>query len=203
MPIRIRETGEIQTKDQFERFLRNNNVSVPEGALTPEIMDAHGADPVTEGPQPTGEAWQRVEPDGVENVGGQWRTKWKLVPDSLDENGLEAQRQLKLSALAAQRWTIETGGITFAGLPIKTDEDTQRKITGAYVQATRNPSMTVKWKVAPATFMTLDADTIIAIGDAVTAHIQSAFDHESDLIDAIMSATNWSELQAVDIGAGW
>ena len=204
MLIRIRETGEIQTQDQFERFLRSNNVSVPEGGLTLIVLDAHGADPVYEGPQPTGEAWQHVEPDGVEQDGeGRWVTQYKLVPETLDETGLDVQRDLKLAALAAKRWSVETGGIMFGGMFIKTDEDTQRKITGAYVQATRNPTLVVRWKVAPATFVTLDADTIIMIGDAVTAHIQAAFDRESELSDTIVEATDWFELSVIDINAGW
>lgn len=198
MTVRIRETGELKTNNEFVRWLKTEgNTSIPDDRLTPEIIDAHGADPVVEGPQPTGEPWQHVEPDGVEQVGGLWRTRYVVKPDELDEDGLNAQRDLKLAALAAKRWEVETGGIVIGGMPVKTDEDTQRKIVGAYVQATRNPSMTVRWKVGPATFVTLDANTIIAIGDAVTAHIQAAFGRESELADAAVQATSWAELAAI------
>lgn len=201
MYVRNRNTTDVMTVGEFRAA--HSNTSFPR-VITPELLDAFGFDPVLEGAQPTGELWQHVEPDGVEQIGDQWFTKWKLVPDVLDEDGLNAQRDLKLAALAAKRWEVETGGITLpGGLFIKTDEDTQRKITGAYVQAVRNPAMTVRWKVAPAAFVTLDAATIIMIGDAVTAHIQAAFDHESNLADIIVAAADWSELSAVDINAGW
>jgi len=203
MQIRIRETGEIQTQDQFERALRASNVSVPEGGLNAEGLDDHGVDPVFEGPQPTGEPWQHVEPDGIEQVAGQWRTKWKLAPEVLDADGLTAQKALKLAALADRRWRCETGGITFAQMPLKTDEDTQRKITGAYVQADKNPAFTARWKMGAGLFVTLDAATIIAIGDAVTTHIQACFDNEGSLSDQIMAAEDYAALAAIDIEAGW
>lgn len=82
--VRIRSTGEVWTENQFIDWLMSEdggNTSLPGGRLTPDIIDAHGADPVSEGPQPSGEGWQHVVPDGVEQVGGQWRTKWKLGPE--------------------------------------------------------------------------------------------------------------------------
>lgn len=203
MLIRIRDTGEIQTQDQFERWLRQT-VSIPDTGLTGEIITDHGADPVFEGAQPTGEPWQHVESDGIEQDGqGRWVTKYRLEPTELDEDGLNAQKDAKLATLAAKRWSVETGGLTIGGMPVKTDEDTQRKITGAYVQATRDPAFVVRWKLAPATYVNLDANTLIMIGDAVTNHIQSCFVHESDLADQIVAATDWEELVAVDIQAGW
>lgn len=83
MTVRIRETGELKTDNEFITWIRSadgGNTSIPNDRLTPEIMGQFGADPVLEGPQPTGEAWQHVESDGVEQVAGNWRTKWKLVP---------------------------------------------------------------------------------------------------------------------------
>jgi hypothetical protein len=81
MTVRIRKTGEIQTDNEFVRWLKTEgNTSIPDDRLTPDILDAHDADPVFEGPQPTGEPWQQVVPDGVEEVKGQWRTKYRLVP---------------------------------------------------------------------------------------------------------------------------
>lgn len=200
MLIRIRDTGQVVTDQQF-RADRPNTSFPP--VLSVSLLDDFGADPVLDGPQPTGEPWQTAQADGVEQIDGQWFTRWTLTPDTLDEDGLNRQRDLKLAALAAKRWEVETGGIVIGGLSVKTDEDTQRKITGAYVQALRNPDMTVRWKVGPASFVTLDAATLLAIGDAVTAHIQQAFDHESELVEQIVDASDWTELSAVDIETGW
>lgn len=203
--VRIRETGEIQTDNQFVNWLKTEgNTSIPDDRLTPEILDTHGADPVVEGAQPTGEPWQHAVPDGVVQDGqGRWTTTYRLEPETLSSDGLDTQRDLKLAALAAKRWEVETGGVTIGGIPVKTDADTQRKITGAYVQATRDPDFVVRWKLGPATYTTLDAATIIVIGDAVTAHIQACFVCESDLADQIVGAADWDELAAVDIQSGW
>lgn len=111
--VRIRSTGEVWTDNQFIGWLMSEdggNTSLPGGRLTPEIIDAHGADPVFEGPQPTGEPWQHVMADGVEQVGGQWRTKWKLGPEfaTPEEQAAyiaayqaAASEALRLSVLAA------------------------------------------------------------------------------------------------------
>lgn len=200
MLIRIRETAAVITDHEF-RSLHPNTSFPPQ--LTEDTLDHFGADLVMNGPQPTGEPWQSVQGDGVEEIAGQWFTKFKLVPETLNLDGLEAQRATKLSALAAKRWQVETGGIIVGGITIKTDEDTQRKVTGAYVQAEKNPAFTAKWKVATGVFVDLDAATIILIGDALTAHVQACFANEAVLTDAIMGAADWPTLKAVNIDAGW
>jgi hypothetical protein len=195
MLVRNRSTGAVITENDFRRAYPATSFPAQ---LTAGLLDAFDHDPVLNGAQPTGEPWQTVASDGVEQINGQWFTRYVLTPDELDEDGLNRQRDLKLSALATKRWEVETGGIEIAGLQVKTDEDTQRKITGAYVRATRDPEFTVRWKIGPASFVTLDAPTIVAIGDAVTAHIQAAFNRESELVDAVVQAATWSELVAIE-----
>lgn len=146
--------------------------------------------------------WTRVTPPDIsDGEYAEWTgASWVVV----DAGDLFANRKTaKLASLAAKRWQVETGGIIVAGMPIKTDEDTQRKITGAYVQVTRDPSFVVKWKVAPGVFIDLDAATIIAIGDAVTAHIQACFANEAALTAAILAAADIAALDAIDIESGW
>lgn len=116
---------------------------------------------------------------------------------------LEDLRAAKLAALAERRWQAETGGTMVAGTPIKTDAESTGKITAAYVQASANPAFTVRWKVDTGVFVTLDAATIIAIGDAVTAHVQACFDNEDVLTTAILAAEDAAALDAIDIEAGW
>lgn len=134
---------------------------------------------------------------------GEWTVANPDAYDTLVAARLADQKAQKLAALAARRWQAETGGIVFMGMSIKTDEDTQRKITGAYVQADKNPSFTAKWKMDAGVFVTLDAATIIAIGDAVTGHIQTCFDKEGDLSDLILAAADDAALDAIEIDTGW
>lgn len=116
---------------------------------------------------------------------------------------LAQARTDKLAALSERRWQAETGGTLVGGVPVKTDASSTAKITAAYVQAKENPNFTVNWKVATAMFVTLDAATIIAIGDAVTAHVQACFDNEMALTASIMLAADVAALDAIDINSGW
>lgn len=134
---------------------------------------------------------------------GIWFVADQASYDAVMAAQFEAKKSAKLATLAARRWQAETGGIVFMGMSIKTDEDTQRKITGAYVQATRDSGFVVKWKVAPGVFIDLDAAAIIAIGDAVTAHIQACFANEAALTAAILAAGDVAALSAIDIESGW
>lgn len=127
----------------------------------------------------------------------------KPTEQELADLDLPLAREQKLAQLADRRWEAETGGIVLGGVPIKTDRESTAKITAAYVQASANPSFTVRWKVDTGVFVTLDAATIIAIGDAVTAHVQACFDNEDVLTTAIRAAEDLVALDAIDIEAGW
>jgi len=77
MLVRNRSNGAVITEGDFRRDYPNT--SFPR-RLSPELLDAFGFDPVLDGPQPTGEAWQHAVHDGVEEINGQWFTKWTLGP---------------------------------------------------------------------------------------------------------------------------
>jgi len=104
MEIRMRNTGQLMTSDEFNRVV----CTLP---ITTDVLNQHNADPVLEGPQPTPERYQIVVRDGVTNVDGQWYTFYKLV--DLDAEGIatkDAQqaaaiRQTRDQKLAALDWT--------------------------------------------------------------------------------------------------
>lgn len=209
MLIRIRETGEVITDRQFRA--NNPSTSFPP-QLTAETLDAFGADPVLEGAQPTGEPWQQVEADGVEQIEGQWFTKFKLGPsfatpaeqDAYIATWLESRKMDKLAALADRRWQAETGGIAVGGISIKTDEKSQAKVHAAWSKAKADPGFSItNWKFETGVFGTLSNAVIIVAGDAVTAHVQACFNHEATLSAAIIAAEDYETLDAIDIEDGW
>ena len=79
MEIRMRNTGQLMTTDEFNRIV----CTLP---ITTEVLNQHNADAVLEGPQPTAGRYQIVARDGVTNVDGQWFTFYKLV--DLDADGI-------------------------------------------------------------------------------------------------------------------
>lgn len=119
---------------------------------------------------------------------------------------LDELRDNMLDRLAGRRWIAETGGIIVGGAPIKTDRESQAVLTSAYVQASGNPEFTARWKVGRGAFVTLDAATIVAIGNAVTSHVQACFNREDELTDEILAAhaaEDREALEAIDLDAGW
>lgn len=125
-------------------------------------------------------------------------------PEPEPEPTFAENKAAKFAALASMRFAIETGGMFFNGVPIRTDRETCGIITAAYVSAMNDPAYTVpNWKVADGVFIILDAPTILALSTAVRAHIQSAFDHEAEISAQITAAETQEALDAIDIAAGW
>lgn len=72
-------------------------------------------------------------------------------------------------------WQKEVGGITFAGIRIATDDRSKLMITGARVAAMSDPNWTTRWDAADDTTHEINAPTMIAISEAVSAHVNECF----------------------------
>ena len=80
-----------------------------------------------------------------------------------------------LTAYAADaRWRKEVGGITISGIPIATDDRSKQMIMGARIAADADDTFTTSWD-AGGTVVPLDAATIIAVSNAVLAHVNECF----------------------------
>ena len=88
MEIRNRTTEELTTVSQFKAS--QPNTSFPK-QITTEILDSYGYDPVLNGPAATVTAPYEVSVrDGIEEIEGQWFTKFIVGPvftDTTDEEG--------------------------------------------------------------------------------------------------------------------
>lgn len=103
-----------------------------------------------------------------------------------------------LSIIAARRFDEETRGISINGMVVDTSRDSQALITGAALQATLDPTYTVRWKTG-AGFVELNAEQIIGMATSVRAHVQACFDRESELIAAVNAGTYTADM----LGQGW
>ena len=78
MDIRIRETGQVLSADDWMAW-----VGVTYGksfsGLSVEAIHHFKSDPVLEGPQPSAGEGESVVRDGVEQIGDEWFTKYKVV----------------------------------------------------------------------------------------------------------------------------
>ena len=89
MQVRLRTTGAVMYESELRSYLKAND-GPSYDQLTPEVMEAIGVDPIFEGPQATGgTVYQYSQRDGVEEINGQWFTKWNLGPSFFDTEDAE------------------------------------------------------------------------------------------------------------------
>lgn len=105
----------------------------------------------------------------------------------------EAQR----TAFKLRRDMAVNGGTTFSGMHLQTDDITQSRITGAALAAMIDPNYSLQWKMHGGDFITLTGAQIIAVAQAIRAHVQACYDREAELIAALGAG------QPYDIESGW
>jgi len=89
MQIRLRSTGQVMFEAEFRSFQAHTTGASWE-QTTVEILDSLDADPVVEGPQASGgTVYQYSQPDGVEFIDGQWRTRYILGPIFVDTTDMQ------------------------------------------------------------------------------------------------------------------
>lgn len=106
------------------------------------------------------------------------------------------QKDVTRAEIAHARWAAETGGITLQGMTIRTDRESQGLITGAALKAIQDAEYSCSWKTDGG-FVQLSAPQVLAIADAVRAHVQACFDHERALLAIIDAAGTLEDLEAV------
>ena len=116
------------------------------------------------------------------------------------EDKFAIAKEAKKAEIAQARYNAEIAGVTFNGVLIKTDRETQSVLTGACLQAYIDSGYSLNWKTGDGTFVSLPAEQIMAFGTAVRAHVQSCFDHEAELVPLIEAATTEAELEAIKWG---
>jgi len=115
-----------------------------------------------------------------------------VISDAPDEIVLQDARERKRAEIAAARWAEETAGID----SIKTDRESQALITGAALKAMQDSTYSCRWKTESG-FVELTAPQILAIADAVRAHVQACFDREAELLALVEAATTPEEVEAI------
>lgn len=106
---------------------------------------------------------------------------------------LKAQKKAEI---AAARYEAETAGTTVNGVLIDTGRDSQALITGAALAAMLDDGYSLNWKTENG-FIHLTAPEIIAVAQAVRAHVQNCFDREAELcalVDAAKTAEDLDEI---------
>ena len=118
----------------------------------------------------------------------------KVISKAEQEKAAVAQAREQIRYRRDQ--AISTGTI-INGMPIGTDDVTQGRIVGAVMSAMLDPAYSVTWKATDGTFVTLNAEQLIAVAQAIRAHVQACFDREAQLLTALVDGSVY------DIYEGW
>jgi hypothetical protein len=156
MEIRNRSTGAVITDSQLRAD--NPGTSFPK-QITADILDGFGYDPVLNGPAATVSGpYERSVRDGVEQINGQWFTKFIVGPvfadsdaetayrTNIDNQAAASVRAERNRKLAASDWTV------LADSPLTTAKKTEWK---TYRTALRDISAaegfphTMEWPTEP------------------------------------------------------
>lgn len=99
----------------------------------------------------------------------------------IEVDRLKAWKDHAKASVTSRRWDVETSGITLGGVDIRTDDRSKLLLTNVDRQARRDSDFTTEWKGANGVFVPLTAVQIIAIADAVFAHVSVCFAREAEL----------------------
>ena len=136
------------------------------------------------GPDGNLEVWE-VPPEGYITV-----EQWQKLHHEISLPELKIRKKQEI---ATARYEAEIAGVN----GIRTDRESQSLITGAALKASMDSTYSCRWKTE-AGFVTLTAAQIIAVADAVRAHVQGCFDREADLCELIDASKNEADLQNIN-----
>lgn len=145
------------------------------GTKNQRIVDSHDADYsewINKGMSPT--PWPRdLEGNQTED-----ELQATLAPYQTFFVGLKAYA-------ASKRWEKEQGGIVFAGVPIATDDRSKQMIMGARIAADSNSNFSTKWVGKNGQIQNLNSTSVIALSDAILAHVANCFAIFSNVCEGI------------------
>ena len=160
MEIRFKSTGQVMYEGELRSYLAANN-GPSYDQLTPEVMEAIGVDPVLEGPQATTTSpYQYSQRSGVEQIDGQWFTKYIAGPVFVDgettaaeqETAYKAQKDTEQAKSARESRNTKLSECDWTQVA---DAPVDKTVSATYRQALRDVTTqsgfpwTIDWPVAP------------------------------------------------------
>jgi hypothetical protein len=123
-----------------------------------------------------------------------WDGEKFMIPDEFKKIALAvydmgfAHSGPELVAFAAgDRYLRETSGITYNGMKIATDKDSQTRLVAAHLVALSDPKFTTQWKTMDGKFVTLDAAKVIELSTVVARFVSDCFNAEAAINASIFS----------------
>jgi hypothetical protein len=121
-----------------------------------------------------------------------------------DGSSTESPRDKKqiLKKLGNIRKKVESGGVDFNGVLIKTDEGSIAKITSTVMALQSGMMDTIDWKGHNGWIRGVDLDIMMQIAMVVSSHVQKCFRIENTIASEIELMTQ-EQLNVLDVQAVW
>ena len=129
--VRIRESGAVMYESEFRAYTKANGGPSWETTTT-EVLEALGADVVLEGPQAQPTRYQTSFADGVEQIDGQWFTKYSVAEMNADAIVAKDAEQAKEMRHQRNTKLSETDWTQVADAPV------DKAVWATYRQALRD-----------------------------------------------------------------
>lgn len=118
------------------------------------------------------------------------------------DDASDARRDTRRHQIAARRYRAECSGVVVDGQRFEADRDSQGRVVGAVVAAQQalaaGQPFSLGWKTRGG-WAQLDAEQMVAVANAVMAHVQACFERESEMLDALDAG----EYTDARLGTGW
>lgn len=125
---------------------------------------------------PACEEWQVVRTSFENQDDG----TYKVLHSIEDKSGIDLKSLIRRK-IAEKRLSVEMGGVMYQGVLIPTDRNTQSVLTSMNLRSDRDPTYTEQFKVGEGTWITLDREKIVEIGNQVFNHVSWCFAREKEL----------------------
>ncbi|WP_052712026.1 DUF4376 domain-containing protein [Paracidovorax citrulli] len=140
-----------------------------------------------------------------EDAEGRWFQAFGVRPMQPEDIALalQADKDRLLAAATAQRWVVETGGVTVpGGTRVGTTVDDQNRITTVIANAQLAGVNEVDFKAASG-WVSLTLDDLRGIAALIAKHVQACFSAERAHHEAIDALDTRAAAAAYDVHTGW
>lgn len=125
------------------------------------------------------------------------------VPYVVSDIPLDDIKAKRKAEATAKRKAVVSAGVVVGESVVTADDTDQSKMTGAVVSLDKGYiTAPLKWKASD-TFVSIDAATLDAIGEAVAQKVEAGYAREAALWTAIDACDTADEVLAVDLTEGW
>lgn len=190
--------GDIRLRFPLCAFGQGEYFEAPDGYV--EVVDA---------PAPGIDLTQDLAEGTPALVDGVWTRQWVVTdaaPDAAEERFSKA-KEAKRQAVNAVRRRMENAVAPTPFGAVECDVDSRGKINGAAVMAMlaiqAGQPFSINWTMADNSVQALNAQEMIALGQAVGAYIAGLHAIGSAKKAAVDACSSVAELQAMDVDEGW